>query len=82
MVRHPVAVWERMLVGYSRETLVGLIVAGFGVAFMLGEALRYCHDASASSLGAGDTGRRHEVWLSESNILNIAFELWRAVRWP
>ena len=32
----PVAVCERMLLGNSRVTLVGLIIAIFGVAFMLG----------------------------------------------
>jgi hypothetical protein len=32
----PVAVCERMLLGNSRVTLVGLIIAIFGVAFMFG----------------------------------------------
>ena len=32
----PVAVCERMLLGRSRVTLVGLIIAIFGVAFMFG----------------------------------------------
>src|SRR5436190_1703706 len=71
----PVAVCERMLLGNSRVTLVGLIIAIFGVAFMFGGSSRYCHDASASDLGAGGAGRRHEVWLSESYSRNIAFEL-------
>jgi hypothetical protein len=38
-------------------------------------ASRDCRDVSASGLGAGDAGRRHEVWLSESYSRNIAFQL-------
>jgi hypothetical protein len=56
-------------------TLVGLIIAIFGVAFMFGG-----HPVIAAMLlllawvlvGAG---RRHEVWLRESYSRNIAFEL-------
>jgi len=33
---------------------------------MFGGASRYCRDASASGLSAGDAGRRHELWLSGS----------------
>jgi len=51
--------------GNSRVTLVGLIIAIVGVAFMFGGTSRYFGVASAFGMGTGGVGRRHKVWLSD-----------------
>jgi hypothetical protein len=50
---------------FGRITLVGLIIAIFGVAFMFGGTSRYFGVASAFGMGTGGAGRRHKVWLSD-----------------
>jgi len=50
---------------FGRITLVGLIIAIFGVAFMFGGTSRYFGVASAFGMGTGGVGRRHKVWLSD-----------------